>query len=86
MTRRPHSRRGFALIELPLFFLLLAGGGLLVAFLFSRFSGPAPWYAWVISAVTLPIILLTVCFVSIAAEPRLQGPPDSSRPDKPTTD
>jgi hypothetical protein len=86
MTRHPHSRRGFALIELPLFLLFLAGGGLLVAFLFSLFSGPAPWYAWVVAAVTLPVVLLSVCFVSIAAEPRSPGPPGSHRPDKPTTD
>jgi hypothetical protein len=86
--RQLHGRRGFALIELPLVFLFLSAGGLLVAYLFSLFSGPAPWYAWVIASVTLPALLFALCFVFAWIETitRLPDPPKSPATDRSTTE
>jgi hypothetical protein len=40
-------QRGFAAIEgLAVLVVMLAMAGLVVAFVFSFFTGPAPWYAW----------------------------------------
>lgn len=59
---------GFALIELPAILLLLFCSGLLVAFVFSRFAGSAPWYAWAAAGMTLPIGVLIVASASAAYE------------------
>jgi hypothetical protein len=62
------SRSAFALIELPMFLLVLFLCGLLIAFVFSLFSGPAPWYAWLICGLILPVALLLLVAVSILFE------------------
>ena len=48
-------RKAFALIELPVVLIVLFLAGLLVAFVFSLFSGSAPWYAWLICGLILPV-------------------------------
>ena len=50
--RSQSKHHAFALIELPLVLVFLALNGLLIAFIFSLFTGPAPWYAWLIAALT----------------------------------
>jgi hypothetical protein len=61
-------RRGFAPLELPIVLLLLVLGGLLVAFVFSFFVGPVPWYAWIAAGLTLPIAASVMSVVLICIE------------------
>ena len=65
-SKRSGLRSAFALIELPVVVLLLILAGLLVAFIFSFFTGPAPWYAWVIAGLTLPAITALIGVVTFA--------------------
>lgn len=65
-------RNAFALIELPVFLFVLFLSGLLIAFVFSRFSGPAPWYVWLICGLILPVCLLLLVGASLFVD-RLQN-------------
>ncbi|MEL6109625.1 MAG: hypothetical protein AAFU85_26755 [Planctomycetota bacterium] len=53
-TGASSTKRGFGLIELPLVLMLYFLGGLFVAYAFRQFSGPAPWYAWLLCGVIAP--------------------------------
>lgn len=44
--------------------LVLSVCGLFVAFIFSLFSGPAPWYAWVICGLVLPVGVMLLAIMN----------------------
>jgi hypothetical protein len=48
--------------------LLLFLSGLFIAFVFSLFSGPAPWYAWLLCGLILPVGLLFLAGISFLVE------------------
>ena len=84
--RHPSDRHAFALIELPAVLILLFVGGLFVAFVFSLFAGPAPWYAWILAGAILPVMAILFGIGSFVLERRFpdvvatkRGPHQSSR-------
>jgi hypothetical protein len=62
------TRSAFAPIELPMVLCVFFLSGLLIAFVFSRFSGPAPWHAWLICGLILPVGLLVLAGVSMLVD------------------
>ena len=76
-------RTAFALIELPAVLFLLALAGFSVALVFRCFSGPAPWYAWVLATLVAPAELVLFCLAGFLLDNLLNQRPKQSAMKRP---
>ncbi len=64
------TRGGSVAIEVFLALALLALNGILIAYVFSRFGDPPPWYAWAAVASILPLEAIALAAFTMAIDQR----------------